>query len=336
MDTATHAGGLFRTEFVALSLFVLSVAPPLLFAGEDITGDWEVKIDRNGRETFASLSISKKPDGTYTGKWGSTELSDVKLEGNKLTFVRTVRFGDQEFKTSYEGNFKDGAIAGTVSSERGSFAANATRRKPRSPILGRWQFKYAVGDRQIESTLAVSEGQGGALEGKWTSTAGEHVVSNVKFQDGKLTLARKSKFGDRELETTYEGTLKENDLAGAIKSAELGEIQANGRRAGGELVGKWELTTTSERGTRTSMLTVFGDLTGRYELFGAEIPIQEIKLDGDQVSFSLEAAFGDQPFKMDFKGKLDGKTLKGELTTPRGTREVTGKKEADAAARTSL
>jgi len=100
---------------------------------------------------------------------------------------------------------------------------------------------------------------------------------------------------------------------------------------GADLVGEWELTTTSERGTRTSMMKIFGDLTGRYESFGGEIPMKNIKLEGDQLTFSLELGWADRTFQMDFKGKLDGKTLKGQMSSERGTREVTGKKVEKAA-----
>jgi len=36
--------------------------------------------------------------------------------------------------------------------------------------------------------------------------------------------------------------------------------------------------------------------------------------------------YGDREFPMEFKGKVDGTTLKGEFTTSRGSREATGKK----------
>ncbi|MBI4606340.1 MAG: hypothetical protein HY721_30615 [Planctomycetes bacterium] len=311
----------------AISVIVLAcvAAPWRAAAAEDVTRDWELKLDMGGRETFGSLSISKKADGSLAGKWGSTELSDVKLDGQKLSFVRTLRFGDQEFRMTYEGTLKDGVLSGTISSERGSFSANGTRRKPISPALGRWDLKYAIGDREISATLAVSAGPGGALEAKWTTETGEHVVSDVKLEGGKLSLARKSKIGEREFESTYEGKVDGNKLTGIIKG-QLGEIPASGQRVGGDLVGTWELTTTTERGTRTSTLVVQGDLTARYELFGGEIPIKDIKLEGGQVTFSAEAGFGDQSFKLEFKGKLEGTTLKGTFTTPRGTREATGKK----------
>lgn len=65
---------LFLVLIIALAAWTLPV-----FAAEDITGDWEITMDFGGRQSFAALSISKKPDGTFAGKWGSSELSDVKL-----------------------------------------------------------------------------------------------------------------------------------------------------------------------------------------------------------------------------------------------------------------
>ena len=329
-----HAGNsaiACRNRLLTISGLILLAVPLQLSAQSDVTGEWEIKMDRNGRESFATVMITKKADGALTGKWGSTELSDVKLDGQKLTFVRTMKFGDQEFKLNYEGTLKDGSITGTLTSERGNFSANASRKKAKSPVLGQWSFSYKIGDRDINATLAVSEGASG-LEGAWKSNIGEHVVSNLKFQDGKLSFARKSKIEGNEFESTYDGVLQGNKLLGTIKSSVLGEIPVTGQRVGAELIGKWDFTTTSDRGPRQSLFTVFNDLTARYELFGGEIPVKELKLEGGQVSFSVDAAFGDQPFKIDFKAKLDGKTLKGEVTSPRGTREVSGKKVDPASA----
>ena len=89
--------------------------------------------------------------------------------------------------------------------------------------------------------------------------------------------------------------------------------------------------SVSERGTRTLTMTVYPDLTGRYEFFGGEIPMKDLKLEGNQVTFAIETGFGDQTFKMDFKGMLEGGTLKGQMTSERGTSEITGKKLASAA-----
>lgn len=298
-------------------------------AEDDITGEWEVTMRFGNRDSFATLAIVRTPDGKLTGTWGRNEISRVKFDGGKLTFERTVRFGDNEFSMDYEGTLKDGKLEGSLSTDQGDFPASAVRKKAKSPALGQWNINFTVGDRDISAILSVTEGKGGLLEAQWTSSAGEHTVSDVLFKDGKLSFARKSKFDDFELESTYSGTVSADKLLGAIRS-DRGDIAANGERAGAKLIGEWELTSETDRGPRTSTLTIYGDLTGRYEVFGGETPIQDLKLDGDQVSFRVELGFGDQTFNMDFKGKLDGSVLKGEIESPRGKREVTGKKTAPA------
>jgi len=306
-------------------VFAFAVGSSQVFAAEEITGDWEITMNFDGRESFATLSISRKADGSLAGKWGSGELNDLKFEDGKLTFVRILTFGDREFIMEYSGTLRDGKLTGTLSSDRGDTPANGARKKPKCPALGQWDMKFNVGDREIIGRLIISEKPDSTLAGKWDADYGEHTISNVKFEDGKLTFTRNSKMNDFEIETNFEGTIKGHKLTGVFKS-QRGELPATGKRVGADLVGKWELTRTSERGTRTSMLTIYGDMTGRYESFGGEIPIKDLKLEGNQVTFYIEMGFGDQTFKMDFKGKLDGKSLNGELTTSRGTSEFTGKK----------
>jgi hypothetical protein len=306
-------------------VFAFAVGSSQVIAAEEITGDWEITMNFDGRESFATLSISRKADGSLAGKWGTGELNDVKFEDGKLTFVRILTLGDREFIMEYSGTLKDGKLTGAVSSDRGDTPANGVRKKPQCPALGQWDMKFNVGDREITGRLILSEKPDSTLAGKWDADYGEHTISNVKLQDGKLTFTRNSKMNDFEIETTFEGAIKGHKLTGAFKS-QRGELPATGERVGAALVGKWELTRTSERYTRTSMLTINGDMTGRYEFFGVETPITDLKLEGNQVTFYIEMGFGDQTFKMDFKGKLDGTSLNGELTTSRGTSEFTGKK----------
>jgi hypothetical protein len=304
---------------------LLLVQTSLVLAAEDITGEWEMTMDFGGRDSFATMTITKNDDGTLAGKWGSNDLSNVKFDGEKLTFVRTISFGDQEFTMDYEGTLKDGKITGTMSSDRGEFSTNGARRKPKLPVLGQWDIKFNVGDREINARLIVTQKPDGTLEGKWNEEMGEHVISSIKFKNGKLTLTRKSKIGEMEFETIYEGEIKGDEFVGTMKS-EMGDGPARGKRFGTALIGEWELTTNSDWGTRPGMMRIEPDLTGRYEFFGGEIPMKDLKLEGDQVTFYIEFGPPDQPFTMEFKGKLDGKTLKGQMESDRGTSEITGKK----------
>jgi hypothetical protein len=301
------------------------VQTSLALAAEDITGEWEMTMDFGGRPSYAMLTISKNADGSLSGKWGSDDLSDVKFQDGKLTFVRTIQFGDQEFSMDYAGTLKDGKITGEMSSDRGEFDVNGVRFKPKSPALGTWNISFNIGDRDITGQLAISEKPDGTLEGKWISERGNTVISNVKLTDGKLTFNRKSTFGDNTYESNFEGTIAGNNLTGVFKS-QRGEMPAKGSRVGAALIGKWDLTSVSEFGTRQGMMRINGDLTGRYEFFGGELPIKDLKLEGNQVTFALETGFGDQTFTLDFKGTLDGNNLKGQMTSDRGTSEITGKK----------
>jgi len=320
-----------RRHLVSAVLAALLLGGPQAFAAEDIGGDWEITMDFNGRQTFATLSIAKKADGTLTGKWGSSDLKDLKFDGQKLTFVRTIRRGDQEFTMDFSGTLKDGRLTGTLSSDRGEFQANGARKKPKSPVLGQWELKYQIGDRDITAKLSVSQKPDGTLDAKWTSEFGQSVISNVKLQDGRLSFSRKITFNDNSFESTFEATVRDNKLTGTSKS-ERGEVEVAGQRIGSALIGKWELTRTTDQGPRTNVLMIDPDLTGRYESFGGEIPIKDLKIDGDQVAFKVQMGFGDQTFEMEFKGKLDGKTLKGQTISERGTNDLTGKKIEEAVA----
>ncbi len=316
-----------RTCLPVLVLLVLTMGISPAFAAGDITGAWKVTMDFNGNEMFATLTFVKNAGGTYTGKWGSSDLANVKFDGEKLTFDRTMRMmGDQEMTQNFAGTLKDGKISGTMGSDQFDLAITAIPKKAKSPALGQWDIKFTVMDRDVTARLIVSEKPDGTLAGQWTAEQGEHTVSNVKFQDGKLTFTRKSKIADMqmEFETTYTGAIKGNELTGMLDS-EMGNWQANGRRFGAPLIGTWEMTTSADQEPRTSMMTIDPDLTGTYESFGGETPIKDLKLEGNNVTFAVEMGFGGQTFRLDFKGKLDGKTLKGEMTTPMGANEVTGK-----------
>ena len=99
---------------------------------------------------------------------------------------------------------------------------------------------------------------------------------------------------------------------------------AGGKKS--EVVGTWELTSESSRGTRTRTLTIKEDFTGIYKGRNRETPVTDLKLEGDQLSFSVKMKWQDREFTMDFNGTVDGDSIKGAWTTSRGTREVTGKK----------
>jgi hypothetical protein len=191
-----------------------------------------------------------------------------------------------------------------------------------SRAVGNWQLNFKIGDREITTTLAVKAGKEGALTAEWQSEWGEHEITDIQYERGNLTFKRKSKFQDREFESTFEGTIeRDNTITGVIKS-EMGDVQVEGKLIGAALIGTWNLDIESERGQRKQRLRVNPDFSA---LYGSTL-IKKINFDGDKVSFKYVRSFGDQEFETSFAGKLVESKLTGELTTSRGTRKVTGTK----------
>jgi hypothetical protein len=310
------------------SLVALACGVSTAFAAEDITGAWQVAMDIQGNKMMATLSFAKKADGSLTGKWGAIgELKDVKLDGDKLSFSRTTSMMGNEMTQNFKGTLKDGKITGTMGSDQFELTITAVRKPAPSPAVGQYDIKYKAGDKDATARLIVSQKDDGSLAVQWTKDAAQCTISNIKFQDGKLTFTRKT-----DSEVAFEGTVKGDDLTGKLKDAAV-----TGKRFGAALVGTWTFTGNSEMGPQTSALVVAPDLSAVYDVTMMELPIKSVTLEGDDVAFSAEMQMGDQPMKMEFKGKFDGKTLKGKMSSPMGgDSEITGKRvEATPAAATA-
>ncbi len=300
------------------------------FLGRGIYGDWRVKqqIKTESREWEAEsiLSFSRDSEGNITGQWisvwGVNELKDVKFEENKLSFTQVFRFGDNELIQNFMGTVEDGKLTGILSSDRGESKLEG-QRSPRMPrAVGNWEMKFKIGDRDITTTLTVKAGKEGDLTAEWQSEWGEHKITDLQYERGKLTFKRESKFQDRQMESTFEGTIgRDNTITGVMKS-EMGEVQVEGKLMGAALIGTWNLDIESERGPLKQRLRVNPDMS---VLYGSTL-IKKINLDGDKVSFKFVRTFGDREFETSFAGKVAESKLTGELTTSRGTRKITGTK----------
>ncbi len=313
------------TKFCLICLLLATLAGLTTnLSAQSVTGSWDITMDFGGRPMYATLTIAKNSDGSYAGQWGSTDLSNVKFEADKLTFDIVRTMGDREFTTNYTATLAGDKLNITFSTPQGELQATGARAKPLAPAVGVWDLKFNIRDREMTARTVVSQKPDGALDAQWVADYGESTVTKVTYENDTLTINRKIKIQDQEFESTFTAKVNGNDLTGALQTA-MGEIPVTGARFGADLIGNWELTTESEFGPRTQNLRVLPDLSGRYEFFGSEMPI-ELKLQDNQVTFQIVFGTGDRTFEMNFSGKLDGKTMTGEMVTSRGTNKVTGKK----------
>ena len=96
-----------------------------------------------------------------------------------------------------------------------------------------------------------------------------------------------------------------------------------------DVTGKWQITSNFGGQTRTSTLTLKQDgetLTGSISGRAGETPIQDGKISGDDISFTVVRKMQDQEFKMNYKGKVSGDTIKLTVSTPRGEMEQEAKR----------
>lgn len=290
-----------------------------------VIGQWHMTLDFETGRMPSVLSFTKDAEGALKAEWihliGISEVKDIKRDGKDLTFTVVTRIGDQDNTGSFVGTITKGELSGLITSDQGEINAQGKKLKRMPLIVGTWDMMIKMGDREVNTVLKVTSDEQGALQAEWQSQWGEHKITDVQFKDGKLTFNRVSTFNDNEWKTTYEGTMKNHVLTGAF-SSQQGEITANGKRAHGMFVGKWDLTITSDRGTQKQRLTVLPDLTAR---FGA-MPIKTLKFADEQVSFDMMLPFGDNEYELSFKAKLDTRTLTGTLTSDQGTSDVTGTK----------
>lgn len=317
-------------KVVLVCLLVVSFILPIRVSGQQprsrrggLYGDWQIKMKFGEREVESILSFSRNQEGQYTGYWisffGMNELKDVTFEDNKLSFTYIMRFRDQEMTSKFTGAVEEGELSGFLVSDRGETEING-KRAPRTPRgVGNWEMKIKAGEREFTGTLMITADKEGNLSGMWKSSRGESKVSDLKYEDRKLTFKRLIQRQNNPMEMTFEGTLGYNSLEGVFRS-ERGEATVEGTLAGASLIGTWNLDIESERGTRKQRLRVNRDMSA---LYGSTL-IKKINLDGDKVSFKYVRQFGDQEFETSFKGKIEDSKLTGELTTSRGTSKVTG------------
>jgi hypothetical protein len=224
---------------VAVAVLTCVVLAPMVIAAEGVVGEWEFKSQTQARSTTATMTITKSAEGKLAGTWstqrGESQLSDITFEGGKLKFVQVNNFGGQEMKTTYEGTVDGTKLSGKGKSQFGEAAFEGTlqgeAKAGADAIVGEWQINVNMPARENIEKLTITKSDGGTLAGKWTGMRGESMISDLKFEGGKLTFTRTSNFGGREMTSNYEGTVEGDKITGKFTS-ERGDREANATRVG--------------------------------------------------------------------------------------------------------
>lgn len=306
---------------------LLTIVLTVLAAGAyavDVTGDWQLTADFNGQAFESILSISKNAEGVLGGyminSFMTTEIKDVKVEENKLTFKQQMQSMNGPSESTFTGTITDGTLTGTQSSEMGDFPMSGKKMVASAPV-GKWEFRQQFQDQEFVSTLTVSADAEGKLSASMSSQMGDNEMSDVAFKDGKLTFKRVMDFNGQTMEMSYQFAVIGGKLKGTM-TTDRGDREMEGSPVGPAIVGNWMLSVNSDFGEMKQLLQVKPDLSALY----GTAKIAKITYDdaAKTVSFKYSMSFGGQSMENEFSGKIEDGKLTGEMNTGQGTSAVTG------------
>lgn len=312
-----------KLAFLLATLMALQVLAQT--GGRGASGEWQIKVNAGDRSMQSVLWLYQDKDDQLAGKWisfwGVSDLKELKYENDTLSFKRTSRFRGTETSMTFVGQIKRAKLTGTLSRGQDESAVEGQRLRFMPRPAGTWDIKIKSRTETHAARLRIEQGRQGQLQAEWLSPQGRHEITDIKFKNPNFSFKDSSGVSGQQRDAIFTGEIKGHRLTGAFHRAK-GNNAAQGRRVGAALVGRWALSVPSDSGTRTQILRVYPDLTGRY----GPMPIDKVKLDGDEVTFKAKAEFRGRQFSYSFKGKLEQKTLTGELTSSRGTRSIEGQK----------
>ncbi len=96
-----------------------------------------------------------------------------------------------------------------------------------------------------------------------------------------------------------------------------------------DVSGKWQLTSEGPRGTQTSTITFQQEgtaLSGRIETRMGWLPFEGGSVEGNTITFKIVRSMGERSMEMTYSGTVEGDTITGTMSTPRGETPWTAKR----------
>ncbi len=177
-------------------------------------GMWGMKFKTTGGESSAILDINAGKDGILSAEWqkieGDHKITDVKCEGNKLTFKSTAKVQDVENVCSFEGTIepKTDTLAGVCKAEGNEMPAEGKRIG--TELIGTWILDVAAPWGNSKQRLKVNPDMSGMY--------GITPIDKITLEGDKVTFKIASEFGRMRFEMDFEGKLDGTKLTGELKN----------------------------------------------------------------------------------------------------------------------
>lgn len=206
--------------------------------------------------------------------------------------------------------------------------------------LGKWDLSVEMEGGGTLDFVADIKQNGDELCGTVVGDDGEVVdISDVKFEDGKLTFKVEREFQGQNLKSAFTGTVDGCQFAGTVDydlDGLLGTLNVSGKkRSTLDPTGKWDLAVEMDGGGTLNFVATIkrdgdqlcGTIVGED---GEEADIHDVEFNDGELAFKLDREFQGANLKSAFRGKLTEKEFAGtvdyDLDGLLGTLNVSGKK----------
>ncbi|MGI9241358.1 MAG: hypothetical protein ACR2RV_11190 [Verrucomicrobiales bacterium] len=297
----------------------------------DPTGLWKWMSagGRDGaeRSNWVKLKYAKgELTGTYQTERGEIAIKDATLDGKQLSFKVERGFGDRVFASNYNGTLDGAGIKGSIQSRRGDEQRetewSASRDTPPADPVGTWTWNTRRGrDGQgAESKLTITK-EGDSLAGNYSGRSGEASIENPKLEGNVLSFKVTTENDRGTFTSSFHGEIDGDNYEPVVVTS-VGDwemkrsITAERMLPTAEPVGVWKWTNRRRGGEESeSALTLKrsddGQLTGTLKRGDSESTISDVKLEGNDITFSTERTWRDNSFTVHFHGTIRGDEIKG-------------------------
>jgi hypothetical protein len=190
-------------------------------------GNWDMKLKTKDAETSAILAVKADKDGSLSAEWqkleGDHKITDVKCEGNKLTFKSVTKAQDAENVCSFEGTIepKAGTLAGAFKTDGNEMPAEA--KLLTSEFAGTWIFDVSAPWGNSRQRLKVNRDM--------SAMYGVTNIEKVNLEGDKVSFKVTPEFGRMRFEMTFEGKLDGSKITGEFKN-QMGSQEVTGKKMG--------------------------------------------------------------------------------------------------------
>ena len=113
-----------------ISLCALFALTTVMALAADVTGTWKGEANPNGKggpPTFTFKQSGSALTGTTAGRGGDTEISNGKVDGEKVYFEVTREMGGNSVTTKYSGTVSGTTMKLSMESARGTRELTLTK-----------------------------------------------------------------------------------------------------------------------------------------------------------------------------------------------------------------